>query len=412
MDTEKTPEKPTPESLMSETEPTEIPNNQPEPEAVHIHHAHKLIYGYIALLVVAALAGIGGYWYHHHNAKQSVNNASATVSKANTGTKNTQQYLDIKEWGVRLPLSSSISDAYYVASTSSKDSNSQPNTMWLGLKSLDSKGCAAAQANTGGPYPLALLRVDPTATDPVSGTLYTTLDPNGVTIKGYFYAYHSGVKGKTCASQTQLDAIDAAFKAAANKIVADPNVATNPYAGWKTYTSKLTGATMKYPSSWTGSPSPYTMVANNGATYETMTLSSPYVSFEGQQVGAQIIFETGSSPGGCDASRNDSVYKTIDFSTQGNLLSAAQLINQSGKIYFLQLISTANLTNKGTVIPNCSEQVKLAGGQTLDVTAEFVTPCAPGSHCADVINPLTPQQYNDYPLVDQVVKAFESVTFN
>lgn len=406
MDTDKTPEKPAPE-----TGQTERPNKQPEPETVHVKHAHKL-YGYLVLLVVAALIGLGGYWYHHA-ARRSVSNAATNVSKANTGTKNAQQYLDVKEWGVRLPLSSAISDAYYVVSTSSKDSNGQPDTVWLGLKSLDSKGCAAAQANTGGSYPIsALLRIDPIATDPVSGTLYTKLDPNGVTIKGYYYTYHSGIEGKTCASQAKLNAIDAAFKAAANKIVPDLDVATNPYAGWKTYTSKLTGATIRYPASWTGSPSPYTMVANNGATYETMTLSSPYVSVEGQQVGEQIIFETGSSPVGCDANRNDSVYKTIDFSAQGNSLSVAQLINQSGKIYFMQLISTDNLASGGTVIPNCSEQVKLTGGQTLDVTAEFVAPCAPGSHCADVINPLTPQQYNDYPLVSQIVDAFKSITFN
>lgn len=83
MDTEKTSKKPTPETPTPEVGQSEQPIAQHEPETVHIKHAHKLIYGYLILLVVAALVGLGGYWYHKsHKAIATSNHTTSTLQSA------------------------------------------------------------------------------------------------------------------------------------------------------------------------------------------------------------------------------------------------------------------------------------------------------------------------------------------
>lgn len=185
----------------------------------------------LILVIVGILGGTGWYvWNSKQDTDKTLNEANKTSSTQLTLKKvpsaSRQQYLEIKEWNIKLPLSKSISDAYYVVSGSSHGSNGESNTVWLGLKSLDSKGCAATAANTGRTYPLgAILRVNPKGTDPVSGELVKQRDPNGVIIGNYYYAYHSGIKESTSCVQksniTNIETIDAEFKAAGRKIVAE-----------------------------------------------------------------------------------------------------------------------------------------------------------------------------------------------
>lgn len=187
----------------------------------------------VLILVIVVVAG-GGWLLYNHNHKKNVNDA--TGSSSQTSTKSTlpsnnaqtaqqaQQYVSIKEWGIQIPLTDTIKDAYYVVSTSTKDANGQPNTVWLGLTSLNSSGCDASQANQGQSTQLgAILRVSPTDTDPVSGTPYTQLYPNGATIGNYYYAYKSYTKNKTCTSQSNLTSIDSAFATAVKNATATTN---------------------------------------------------------------------------------------------------------------------------------------------------------------------------------------------
>src|SRR5947209_2912813 len=91
----------------------------------------------LVVLVVAVLAATGLVVYQHHKPSSAKNSAATSLSQP-TGqqqsTTSTQPqpttYLYIKEWGVKLPLSDSIKDAYYVVSNGSADANGQPNTMW------------------------------------------------------------------------------------------------------------------------------------------------------------------------------------------------------------------------------------------------------------------------------------------
>ncbi len=187
----------------------------------------------LVVLVVAGLAVTGLELYQHHKPGSAKNSAATSQSQTATQPQSTAAtqaaptvaYLTIKEWGVKIPLSDRIKDAYYLVSNGSADANGQPNTMWLGLSSLGGD-CNASQANkpdkTIVPDIGVLGRALPTDHEPVLGTPYTKLYP-GVTIGQYYYFYISGTKGKTCASPANLQAIDSAFATAAKGIVAAAN---------------------------------------------------------------------------------------------------------------------------------------------------------------------------------------------
>jgi hypothetical protein len=94
--------------------------------------------------------------------------------------------------------------------------------MWLGVKSLNTGDCDSTKANspTGITAIGALGRALPTDHDPVSQKPYTQLYP-GVNVGQYYYFYLSGIKGKTCASQTLLQSVDSTFTTAVKSIVSD-----------------------------------------------------------------------------------------------------------------------------------------------------------------------------------------------
>ncbi len=164
----------------------------------------------VVAVVIAALATSGWLVYQHRATSSGTTPPTAT------------RYLNINEWGIRLPLSHGITDAYYVVSTSSQDPvTGTPNTMWLGLTSLDHKGCDASSANQGLDTQLgAIVRVLPTDADPIDGVPYTKLYPGGVTIGKYYYAYSSGTSKRPCASFATLQSIDTAFSVAIRDAVA------------------------------------------------------------------------------------------------------------------------------------------------------------------------------------------------
>lgn len=129
--------------------------------------------------------------------------ASPTPSPATTQTT----YLVIKEWGVKMPLSNAISDAYYVVGTTSKGFDGLPNQMQLGLKSLDISGCIAT--NYGITAPVLLFRTSLTETDSVTGKVISQ-EYSGTTIGSYFYGYSLN-KAKPCDNPTTIQNLDSAM---------------------------------------------------------------------------------------------------------------------------------------------------------------------------------------------------------
>ena len=179
----------------------------------------------LVFLVVAVLAVTGLVVYQHHKPGSAKNSAAASNNQTTTQPKSitttqpaqtTTQYLTITEWGVKMPLSSGISDAYYVVSTSSKGTDGLPNNMFLGLKSLDSSGCAAS-SNASNAAPVMLFRATTTEVDPVSGKLVSQETP-GVTIGNYFYGYSLN-KNQTCKNDATFQSLNTAMNTAVKGIV-------------------------------------------------------------------------------------------------------------------------------------------------------------------------------------------------
>lgn len=181
----------------------------------------------LLIIVAIGVIGVGGWFVYQHN--------TTKVSNAAGGSQTTQQtpattpaptvtYLMIKEWGVKLPLTSTISSAYYVVSTSfSNDPDGLPSGVWLGLKSLSDASCNPANNNSGdGKGAIGdILRVPVNATDPVSGQPYSQKYPNGVTLSGYYYGYQSWMASNSCTQKSTAQAADTAFASAAKGIVTD-----------------------------------------------------------------------------------------------------------------------------------------------------------------------------------------------
>ena len=94
----------------------------------------------LIVLVIAALAVTGVVVYRYHKLNIGKNSAATSSSQSTgqqQGTTTTQSaqvttpYLDVKEWGIKIPLSDSIKGAYYTTAGSNKGSDGLPNTAWL-----------------------------------------------------------------------------------------------------------------------------------------------------------------------------------------------------------------------------------------------------------------------------------------
>lgn len=157
----------------------------------------------------------------------ATNTPQTTNQQASTTTIQPQQpatqYLDIKEWGIKLPLPDSVKNAYYIIGKGSSDGpGGVPTTVWLGLSSFTGSTCNPANNDSGKDGALgAIYRIHPTETDPVTGQLLTQEYPNGTTIGGYYYAYKGFITNNPCASQTTLQPIDSAFIASAKSTITD-----------------------------------------------------------------------------------------------------------------------------------------------------------------------------------------------
>lgn len=190
-----------------------------------------------ALVVVAVvgLVGVAGWFVYQHNRAQVSNAAGGgappTTQKATNNTTTpapTTTYLTVKEWNVKLPLSSGATDAYYIVPVGvSLDADGAPSAILLGLNSLNSSCGVVGSTGQSSENQLGeIFRTLPTDRDPVSGETYPQLYPNGVTIGSYYYSYAGNTKTKTCASASALQSADSAF-AAATKAAVSTSTTTN-----------------------------------------------------------------------------------------------------------------------------------------------------------------------------------------
>ncbi|HVS58961.1 MAG TPA: hypothetical protein VHD60_04500 [Candidatus Saccharimonadales bacterium] len=131
----------------------------------------------ILIIIILAIIGLTGWyvWHSKQNADKTLNTASQTT-KNDTVAPQTS-YLTVKEWSVKIPLSTDIKDAYYVY-------NQQNDTVYLSKDSYKGTNCAADQTTLG-----ALGRFTADQKDAMNGQLMTSLYPNAVKIGTYYYYY-------------------------------------------------------------------------------------------------------------------------------------------------------------------------------------------------------------------------------
>src|SRR5690242_13299650 len=108
----------------------------------------------IAVFAVGVLAGAGWFVYQHNRTK--VTKAAAGSPPATQQTTPTTPpaptvtYLDVKEWGIKLPLPNSIKDAYYVVDPGvSTDADGKPSAIEFGIAAQDLH-CGAVTATNAG----------------------------------------------------------------------------------------------------------------------------------------------------------------------------------------------------------------------------------------------------------------------
>lgn len=166
----------------------------------------------VLAIMVIALAGTVGWMVYD---KQKTNNSTKSDDIATTSYQKAQsdspyfdngpKYLELKEWGVKLPTTGDIADAYYLYK---KDAD----TVYLSKDTYRGTTCAADAITLG-----AIGRVSVASASPDEKTAYLE---HGVERKGYYYFYvrpQAGC-GTDSTSELQVNSYVAQFKTAVDKL--------------------------------------------------------------------------------------------------------------------------------------------------------------------------------------------------
>jgi Na+-transporting methylmalonyl-CoA/oxaloacetate decarboxylase gamma subunit len=103
--------------------------------------------GAVLIILVLIVIGLSGYIVlsAHKNKTNTAATQKATPAKTNTVVKtqyvvvqDNQEYLDIKEWGVRIPIPKTLESVVYAGGHYDIDGGSSPDDARLGLLSLGS----------------------------------------------------------------------------------------------------------------------------------------------------------------------------------------------------------------------------------------------------------------------------------
>jgi len=192
----------------------------------------------MAVAVIAALVIVGASGlvvYKHHTNKHPVADSTTTTtpSTANTTSNSTPQpaqtattYLDIKEWGIKLPLPDSIKDTYYVVPAGTdQDSDGEPGAIAISLASRNAAcGTLTANVSDNQNAMVSIVRESPGTVSQYNGKTVEQEDPNGVTIGSWYYGLADAYlksKPSSCASTADISSLDTAFVAAVKGAVSD-----------------------------------------------------------------------------------------------------------------------------------------------------------------------------------------------
>jgi hypothetical protein len=140
----------------------------------------------LILVIVAIIGGTGWFVWHSKQQtdktlsetgnSQSVNPSKKTPTTVSTSTS--QKYLTIKEWSVKVPLTSADPDAYYVINAD------RPDTAYLSLQKYKGTECAADNTSIG-----AYFRFTKDQKDDLSGNTLLSENPGAPKVGNYYFGY-------------------------------------------------------------------------------------------------------------------------------------------------------------------------------------------------------------------------------
>jgi prepilin-type N-terminal cleavage/methylation domain-containing protein len=178
----------------------------------------------LLVIILLSLVGFIGYYVYHANNKatdtydQTTNASSAQPIANKPSASSPQDYLAIQQWGVKLPLTSDLSGAYYVSKNS---------TVYLSLDKYKGTDCAADQVSLG-----SLSRFTSTDRDEDGKSMLSNV-PTATKVNNWYYYYQqpqancsgstpeSGARANEEAEFAKASALMSSFKAAAKLITAN-----------------------------------------------------------------------------------------------------------------------------------------------------------------------------------------------
>lgn len=173
----------------------------------------------LLVLVFLAIIGFTGYyvWHAQKNTDKTLSDtgnsqtAKSTKGKSTTTSNNATVYMDIKEWGVKMPLTGDIKDAYYSMPSGS-------DFVTLSVESLKSTTCAADKISLGG-----IERFTADTKDGESGATMLSEHPDAVKVGMYYYTFEhtQAACGPDQATENKGMALETAFQQQAKYLQAN-----------------------------------------------------------------------------------------------------------------------------------------------------------------------------------------------
>jgi hypothetical protein len=173
----------------------------------------------LILVIIAIIGGVGYYVWHSKKQTKNVADSSqlSTIKKSSTVSDNqkTKSSLTIKEWGIKIPLTDQIKDAYYTP-----DSGTLTETFTLRVHSLDGEpACTTSEQ-----MPAYIKRISSADLHYLESQHEVSAIPPGADIDGYYY-YIGIDKEDNCVknpnNQTLLNNVRDAFNNASAEIEAE-----------------------------------------------------------------------------------------------------------------------------------------------------------------------------------------------
>ena len=183
-------------------------------------HARPRIVAYVAIGIFAAALMVGGArWYGENQAKKNadkeiqalqqqvsslqkkVNDSKNKVQKDDVNTKE-KGYLNITEFGIKIPLTKEINDAIYVMVDIDNVALSVER-----LADVD-PGCDIMADPNGGSVGM-IVKAPLSEVEPISGENIQKARPDGTVVDGFYYYY---LPAQSACTDKMIDLQDAVYK--------------------------------------------------------------------------------------------------------------------------------------------------------------------------------------------------------